>query len=229
MSDRQLRRFVDQLLRGRRPTAFRPDDAEAQQMRMAIELRAARSGADLPSEEFLTGLHRRLAELADDDAGAKPPKLSSTRRQVIGGVSIAAAAAAVATVVDRSIFENSPAQTTETAQTLSPVDGEWRPVAAVADVPEGAVRAFNFGAVNGFVHRKDGQLAAVSGVCTHQGCKLWFDASAENLRCPCHTTSFAVTGELLNHQLPIAPRPLPRIEVRQNAGMIEVFVPAKPA
>ena len=38
------------------------------------------------------------------------------------------------------------------------------------------------------------QLEAVSGVCTHQGCKLWLDAPESRLRCPCHSTSFSLEG-----------------------------------
>ena len=44
MNARGLRRYVDDLLRGRRPKAFAPDDFEAAQIRTAIELRAARPG-----------------------------------------------------------------------------------------------------------------------------------------------------------------------------------------
>ena len=45
------------------------------------------------------------------------------------------------------------------------------------------------------------------------------------LRCPCHATAFAVNGALVSHQLPVAPRPLPRLEVRQNGDAIEVLTP----
>ena len=63
MNARGLRRYVDDLLRGRRPKAFAPDDFEAAQIRTAIELRAARQGDDdAPRQEFLTDLPRRLAE-----------------------------------------------------------------------------------------------------------------------------------------------------------------------
>lgn len=41
--------------------------------------------------------------------------------------------------------------------------------------PAGAL-AFDVSSVRGFVHRRDGHLQAVSGVCTHQGCALWLDA-----------------------------------------------------
>ena len=66
-------------------------------------------------------------------------------------------------------------------------------------------------------------------MCTHQGCRLWFDASDDQLHCPCHTTSFAPSGQVLTHQLPIAPKPLPTLMVREVNGAIEVFAPASPA
>jgi Rieske Fe-S protein len=63
-------------------------------------------------------------------------------------------------------------------------------------------------------------------VCTHQGCRLWFDAPDDRLRCPCHSTSFAPAGQVLTHQLPIAPKPLPTLIIREQDGAIEVCVPA---
>ncbi len=66
MNPRGLRRYVDDLLRGRRPKSFRPDDFEAAQIRTAIELRASRPGDDAPSQEFLAELGRRLAEQISD-------------------------------------------------------------------------------------------------------------------------------------------------------------------
>lgn len=38
MNARGLRRYVDDLLRGRRPRPFAPDDFEAAQLRTAIEI-----------------------------------------------------------------------------------------------------------------------------------------------------------------------------------------------
>jgi nitrite reductase/ring-hydroxylating ferredoxin subunit len=87
--------------------------------------------------------------------------------------------------------------------------------------------AFDLGSVNGFVHRADAKLEAVSGVCTHQGYKLWLDGAQNRLRCPCHSTSFSLEGETLTHQLPAAPPPLPNLAVRESGGVIEVFAPLK--
>ena len=70
MNPRRLRRYIDDLLRGRRPKPFRPDDFEAAQIRTAIDLQAARLGSDAPRQEFLTDLQRRLA--AQQDGAAEP-------------------------------------------------------------------------------------------------------------------------------------------------------------
>jgi len=227
MNARGLRRYVDDLLRGRRPKPFVPDDFEAAQIRMAIELRAARPGGDGPRQEFLTDLHRRIAEQM---SGAPPEvenKHSSTRRQVIIGTSAAAAAAVAAVSVDRALIGQS-SQVASVAGQLTPNAGSWQKVAASPEVPDGRMHPFDLGSVSGFVRRVDGKVQAVSGVCTHQGCRLWFDAPEDRLRCPCHSTSFSPTGQVLTHQLPIAPKPLPALMVREVDGVIEVFAPPRP-
>jgi Rieske Fe-S protein len=229
MNARGLRKYIDDLLRGRRPKAFAPDDFEAAQIRTAIELRAARPGEDTPRPEFLDDLHARLAEqMAGGSKEVTPfPTPNTTRRQVIVGTSAAAAAAVTAVSVDRLVI-GGQAEVPAASGQLTPNDGRWMRVAASSDVPDGAMHAFDLGSVNGFVRRVNGKVEAVSGVCTHQGCRLWFDASDDQLHCPCHTTSFAPSGQVLTHQLPIAPKPLPSLMVREAAGTIEVFAPASP-
>ncbi|OBJ17732.1 Rieske (2Fe-2S) protein [Mycobacterium colombiense] len=228
MNARGLRRYVDDLLRGRRPRPFAPDDFEAAQLRTAIELRAAREGGDAPRQEFLTDLHRRIAEQMSGAPTEPPQARGSTRRQVIVGTSAAATAAVAAVSVDRTLIAGQTgdgrAPEVATGQ-LTPNEGSWQRVAAGSDVPDGAMRAFDLGSVTGFVRRVDGKIQAISGVCTHQGCKLWFDAPDDTLRCPCHTTSFSPSGQVLTHQLPIAPKPLPALMVREVNGVIEVFAP----
>jgi nitrite reductase/ring-hydroxylating ferredoxin subunit len=230
MNARGLRRYVDDLLRGRRPKPFAPDDFEAAQIRTAIELRAARQGSDVvdaPRQEFLSDLHRRLAEQMSGTPPEAAPTPNTTRRQVLVGTSAAAAAAVAAVSIDRAVM-GSPAEAPAVAGHLTPNDGSWQRVAASSDVPDGIMHPFDLGSINGFVRRVDGKPEAISGVCTHQGCRLWFDAPDDRLRCPCHSTSFSPTGQVLTHQLPIAPKPLPTLMVREVDGVIEVFAPARP-
>jgi nitrite reductase/ring-hydroxylating ferredoxin subunit len=142
----------------------------------------------------------------------------------------AAAAAAIGAVADHALTDRGQAggqagPESNSPSVLRPNQGAWRQVAIASELPDGATKPFDTGSVNGFVHRADGKLIAVSGVCTHQGCRLWLDAAADRLRCPCHVTSFAATGEVLAHQLPISPAPLPRLAVRQTGAAIEIFTP----
>jgi cytochrome b6-f complex iron-sulfur subunit len=222
MSARDVRRFVEDLLRGRRNRSFRPDDEDAAQMRTAIELRAARAGSGAASEEFVADLRRRLATELDEPGDVVP--LRSGRRRVLQFGSVAAAAVAVGAVADHVAMSASrPAEVAEGP--LIPNGGVWTRVAATSEVPDGAVRGFEVDGVAGFVRRDGGQVAAVSGICTHQGCKLRLDAPARELRCPCHTTAFAVNGTLVSHQLPTPPRALPALSVREADGAIEVLTP----
>lgn len=225
MNRRDVNRFVDDLSAGRRPTPFTPDEFEAEQIRTAIDLNASRPGADAPRPEFLDDLKARLA---DDMSGSTPvsaPKVpSTTRRQVIVGTTAAATAAVAAVSVDRLLSRTEAPQNPDGGE-LVPTDGEWRPVAASIDVVDGAMHPFDLGSVSGFVRRTQGRVEAVSGVCTHQGCKLWFDGPAEQLRCPCHLTSFSPAGQVVTHALPIAPKALPHFDVRERDGFIEVLAP----
>lgn len=227
MNARGFGRYLDDLLRNRRPKGFTPDDFEAAQMRTAIDLQASRPGADEPRPEFLSDLHSRLAAQLDgasDEASPPPTWLHANRRQVIVGTSAAATAAVAAVSVDRLLGAGKP-DDSDVAGELVPTDGAWQRVAASADVPEGGMRPFDVGSVVGFVRRVDGRAEGISGICTHQGCRLWFDAPDDRLRCPCHSTSFSKEGQVLTHQLPMTPKPLPKLEVREVDGTIEVFAP----
>ena len=216
-----VRRFVEDLLRGRRTRGFRPDDEEAAQMRAAIELRAGRAGSGAASEEFVADLRRRLATVLDEDDADAVVLIRSGRRRVLQFGSVAAAGLAVGAVATRAA--STPADVAEGP--LVPNDGTWTRVAASTDLPDGGVRGFDVDGVTGFVRRDGGQVAAVSGICTHQGCALRLDAPARELRCPCHRTSFAVNGTLVSHQLPTPPRALPTLSVREADGGIEVLAP----
>ena len=69
-----------------------------------------------------------------------------------------------------------------------------------------------------------GTISAVSGVCTHLGCKLQPDDAARKLNCPCHQTAFSWSGKVLYYRLKAAPPNLPTIPSRVNGGQIELFV-----
>jgi nitrite reductase/ring-hydroxylating ferredoxin subunit len=231
MNPRGLRRYVDDLLDGRRPRPFDADDFEAAQLRTAIELCAARPGSDAPREHFLTDLQRRLAAPmpGGQETSGRLSGPHATRRQVVVAASAAALAGGVGVVAGATTERVAPdGHSGADGLWMQPSDSSWQVVAASADVPTGVMHPFDVGSVVGFVRRVNGQPEAISGVCTHQGCRLWFDQPLDQLRCPCHTTSFSPTGQVLSHLLRIAPDPLPRLAVRERNGSIEVLVADKP-
>jgi cytochrome b6-f complex iron-sulfur subunit len=203
-----MKRFIEDML-ARRFTGTPEDEDD---LRTAILLNSARPGADEPRAEFVDALHQRLAAQQD----ARPNR---SRRRFVQTTTVAAAAA-LGVAADRVITDKD-----EPADELVPDNGQWQAVAASAELAEGAVRAFDLDGVTGFVRRSGGQVLAVSGICTHLGCKLALDAAERRLDCPCHRTSFDVEGAVVVHQLPKAPAPLPRLDVRENEGAVEVFVP----
>ncbi len=69
------------------------------------------------------------------------------------------------------------------------------------------------------VRNEDNSLAAVSPMCTHQGCTVEWNAEAKNLVCPCHGSQFAPDGEVLKGP---AQEPLATYEVKEEEGSVLV-------
>jgi hypothetical protein len=61
MNGRRLSAFIDALLEGRRPQGFRAGPEDADVVRTAIRLRAARPGDTKPDERFVSALYDSLA------------------------------------------------------------------------------------------------------------------------------------------------------------------------
>jgi cytochrome b6-f complex iron-sulfur subunit len=218
--------FVDALLKDRRPRRFPAEPEEAEAMHAAAALKAARPGSDLPSEEFVEQLERRLARQASGNGGGAANGLSRRRLLQPAGVS-AAAAVAAGVAIDR-LAPLAPA-TDGTADTgsapgqdnLNITDGQWVPVVAATTVGDGQAVRFSSGAVQGFVINAAGQYDALSAVCTHMGCILKFNAVTKSLDCPCHGASFDLEGSPVKAEYL---KSLPRIQSRVRDGMIEVEV-----
>jgi hypothetical protein len=97
MRRHSARAFIEALIAGRRPPRFHPSPDEVEELRTAIELSAARPGADIPDEHFVENL---WAELQAQAEPVVPPGVTPLRRpgrNLI--VSLAAAAALVAGTV----------------------------------------------------------------------------------------------------------------------------------
>jgi nitrite reductase/ring-hydroxylating ferredoxin subunit len=227
MNTRRFTAFVESLRRNRRPKPFTPDADDIEAMRGAIELNNAGPDAAQPRAEFVGDLHRRLAEQLDESNG--PDDLAAdrlSRRRVIGGIGAAAATAAAAAVagavVDRELLHPHSSPLVPAAQELIPDDGHWQPVLDAAHLADGQVARFSTVSTVGFVVNDNGNLSAISGVCTHQGCLLRHNEAAGRLDCPCHRASFSLQGKVLHQQFPKPIAPLPHLQVREHNGQIEI-------
>lgn len=67
----------------------------------------------------------------------------------------------------------------------------------------------------------DGGFLALNRECTHLGCTVPWIASEERFVCPCHSSSFDITGDVLS---PPAPRPLDLFPVRIENNIVKVDV-----
>ena len=225
---RGLPRYVEDLVRSRRPRPFRPSEQDASLARTAVTLRAARPGSGAPRDEFVTALHRRLAAELDPPAGRRG---AGARRAFLRNAAVVTGAAVAGAGIDHTLTAPSgggspTAGSAASGGTLVPERGTWHTVTASADLPDGTVRAFTAGVIAGFVERAGGRLRAVSGVCTHQGCRLTLAAGPARLVCPCHGATFALDGAVLGHRLPVTLTALPRLAVREVGGAVQVYATA---
>jgi cytochrome b6-f complex iron-sulfur subunit len=67
----------------------------------------------------------------------------------------------------------------------------------------------------------DGSFLALSRICTHLGCSVPWDEEKKKFVCPCHGSTFNMTGEVLTAP---APRPLDTYPVRIENGIVKVDI-----
>ena len=223
----RVAQFVDDLLHRRRPRRFKASPEEAEAMGAAAGLAAARVGADLPDKAALDRIHKRLSETLNEG-----PALERrfSRRDWLRTAGTAAAAVVVGVALDKVVTNQEQSAgpggpgTTPGTATLLPDGGSWRPVAALSALPVGHALPVSTAAVDAVLINDGGNISAVSGICTHLGCKLQPDDANRKLNCPCHQTAFSWSGKVLYYRLKAAPANLPLIQSRVNNGAIELYV-----
>lgn len=202
-----LDHFIDTLLEGGRPAPDGVAGEEAPLARLAAELTAAGDPErGEPDAAFVEQLRLRMRD-ADAGitsiqgwtlpAGTSLRRVRLTRRDLLR-VGLGAAAGLAAGAGAISILR--PAGPTPLIGNGRPLvrDGEWVPVAILADLPVGAAVRFSTVAFDGYVVNDAGTIRALSSVCTHMGCTLAYRGEYQDLRCPCHGASFNMSGELAN-------------------------------
>lgn len=115
MSGRRLRAFIDALVAGRRPDAYRADPEDVEVLRAAIALRAARPGDAVPDDAFVAGLYESLAEsnTAPVESNIRPLRMRRSRAALIG---VAASVALVGATFGATEAFNNGAATTSAIQ-----------------------------------------------------------------------------------------------------------------
>lgn len=64
-------------------------------------------------------------------------------------------------------------------------------------------------------------FTALSSICTHQGCTVGYNGSANDLQCPCHGSVFSISGSVINGP---ALTPLRSYPVSQTGTVLTVQI-----
>jgi nitrite reductase/ring-hydroxylating ferredoxin subunit len=185
--ENRVERIVSDLLRGRR-LRLRAGDAEEKE---AITAAARFASASQGPQRMSPAFRRRLAEILE----STPRETWLTRRAaLVAGLGVAAGALAGG-LVGRSLEPGSGPALQAASSPVLPKNGRWTDVGALADFKEGAGKLVKAGAVGAFVFRRGESVSAVSSMCSHLPCELWWDAKPGLLDCPCHPVSFTPDGK----------------------------------
>lgn len=102
------------------------------------------------------------------------------------------------------------------------------PILKEAIVTAGSIEDFAPGTVTAITSGQfyiacmdDGGILALSRTCTHLGCSVPWYQEKNKFTCPCHGSTFSLTGEVLTAP---APRPLDIYPVRLENGIVKVDI-----
>jgi len=107
--------------------------------------------------------------------------------------------------------------------------GNNKNIAATKQLLEaGRVESFGLGSVSAFMggrfylaRQDDGGFIALSLRCTHLGCSITWEENKKRFICPCHSSAFDISGEVLN---PPAARALDFYPALIENGIVKVDI-----
>jgi Rieske Fe-S protein len=89
-----------------------------------------------------------------------------------------------------------------------------------SEIPSGSSYLFQYGGSPGIlIHQEEGDLQALSLVCTHLGCTVVWNPEKREFYCPCHDGLFDAHGRVLSGP---PPSPLERLKVRVDGEKVIV-------
>jgi cytochrome b6-f complex iron-sulfur subunit len=210
--ENRVDQIVSDLLRGRRLKLRGGDAEEKEAITAAARLAAARTGPQRMHPAF----RKRLAQTLEE----APREGWLTRRAaLVAGLGLAAGAA-TGGLLEKAL--QPPALTAKGGDPIVPVSGAWVDVAALEELAEGQGRRVTAGSVSAFVFRSGDTVTAVSAICSHLPCELWWDDAHDLLACPCHPATFTTTGHSTDTKYPLPA--LNTVHARVTAeGRVEVL------
>lgn len=136
------------------------------------------------------------------------------RRKLLATISAGALATAAAGTAITAIRYLSPGVLYEASSKLKagPVDNI--PIGAMIPFPKQKV----------YVVRNEEGVYALSSTCTHLGCMTRYEPDHKRVFCPCHGSQFDLSGKVVGGP---APKPLPRLKVAIEKGIVVVDANAK--
>jgi nitrite reductase/ring-hydroxylating ferredoxin subunit len=215
MGDRpenRVDRIVNDLLHGRRLRLRGGDAEEKEAITAAARLVAAGQGTHRMHPAF----RKRLAEALES---APRDGWLTRRAALVAGLGIATGAV-TGGLIGKSL-EPAPVASTG-GRPVSPINGRWVDVGALADLKEGQGNRVIAGAVGAFVFRRGDTVTAVSSICSHLPCELWWNGGAHVLDCPCHPASFNPDGRPTNDAYSLPRLDLVSVRVT-DGGRVEVL------
>jgi nitrite reductase/ring-hydroxylating ferredoxin subunit len=205
--ENRVDKIVSDLLHGRRLRLRGGDGEEKAAITAAARLVAARQGPQRMNPAFRKHLEQAL------ESAPKEPWMTR-RAALVAGVGLAATAVAGG-LAGRAL---EPAVTSKPTAggPINPVNGRWVDVAAVSDLVEGQGKRVTAGGVGAFLFRRGDTVTAVTSICTHLPCELWWNGGHGLLDCSCHPASFTPDGKSTDQTYPLPT--LNQVHVRVTAG-----------
>lgn len=212
--ENRVESIISDLLSGRRLKLRAGDAEEKAAITLAARLAAARHGPHRMTPAFRNRLEHALRS-----APAEP--WLSRRAALVAGFGIAAGAVAGG-LIGKSMEVAAPTTLPLRSAAINPINGRWVDVAALSELEEGQGKRVTAGGVGAFLFRRGDSVTAVSSICSHLPCELWWDGRGGMLDCPCHPASFTPDGKSTDKSYPLPP--LSTVQVRVTpSGRIEVL------
>ena len=211
--ENRVDKIVSDLLRGRR-LKLRAGDAEE---KSAITTAARLAGASHGPQHMSPAFRKRLARALE----RAPDGTAMTRRMaLVAGLGLAAGAAGGGWI-GRALAPQAAAHS-GAGGAIDPTNGKWVDVGALADFFDGHGRRVSAGAVGAFVFRRGDSVTAVSSICSHLPCELWWSREGGVLACPCHPVNFTAEGQVTETRYDLPPLNTVHARVTE-AGRVEVL------